>query len=88
MFSDLLVTPGLTLRQWDGAAGSSEAICGGPRAGLSTVLTPHPDSSSTGRLLQRAFSGASPQAQTHRQATSHPALLFPLKCLFAGSFRT
>lgn len=35
------MTAGLTLRLWDAAAGSFEAICGGPQAGLRVLPSPH-----------------------------------------------
>lgn len=68
---DLLVTTGLTLRQWDAAAGSFEAVCGGPQAAL--TASPHTQGCSA-----RSFQRSLPTGQTPDKPL--PTLLFPLKC--------
>lgn len=89
---DLLVTAGLTFRQWDAPAGSFEAICGGPQAGLTALPSPHTQTAALQGGSCKELSVESSNPTGSNTQTSHfppcPPLLFPLKCPFASSFGT
>lgn len=84
---DLLVTPGLTLRQWDAAAASFEAFMVDSRLDPQSCSHPTPREQLYGEALAKSFQCTLLTASNPQTNHFPPCPPLLLKCLFGESFR-